>query len=145
MQSAGDYGGTFMSAVVHYSNAADGTIPKRLLCGKKVKGGNEWTRYPWLVECSGCVKKLKETKPSPCGDSPAMTLKEARELAEQWKGRGDDCGRLARAMLALPEVGAIVAWQMCAAHQGQWFTFQPSFAQPMSVVCPICEQEAKRA
>lgn len=52
-----------MSAVVHYSDAEDGVIPKRLLCGKKPKGGNEWTRHPWIVECAGCREKLKAREP----------------------------------------------------------------------------------
>lgn len=48
-----------MSAVVHYSDAEDGVIPKRFTCGKKPKSGNEWTRYWWQVECAGCKKKMK--------------------------------------------------------------------------------------
>jgi hypothetical protein len=54
-----------MSAEVHFSEAPDGIIPKRFICGKKPKGGNEWTRYPWIVECSRCVEKMKNVQPTP--------------------------------------------------------------------------------
>lgn len=49
-----------LSAVVHHSEAPDGAIPKRFTCGRKCKGGNEWTRYPWIVECPQCVAKMRE-------------------------------------------------------------------------------------
>ncbi len=49
-----------MSAVIHYSDAPDGTIPKRFLCGKKPKGGNEWTGYPWIVECPRCGEAMRK-------------------------------------------------------------------------------------
>ena len=49
-----------MSAVVHYSEAQDGTIPKRFLCGRRPKGGNEWTRYWWLVECPRCNQAIRK-------------------------------------------------------------------------------------
>lgn len=49
-----------MSAVIHYSEAPDGTIPKTFLCGKKCKGGNEWTRYQMVVECPRCLVKMSQ-------------------------------------------------------------------------------------
>jgi hypothetical protein len=49
-----------MSAVTHYSEAPDGTIPKRLLCGKRPKDGTEWTRCWWLVECTKCNQEIRK-------------------------------------------------------------------------------------
>lgn len=62
-----------MSAVVHYSAAADGVIPKRLLCGRKPKDGNEWTRCSWLVECARCRERLGASPLPPSAASHAST------------------------------------------------------------------------
>lgn len=48
-----------MSTDVHFSDAPDGTIPKRFLCGKKCKDGGEWTRDAEIVDCSRCRANLK--------------------------------------------------------------------------------------
>ncbi len=53
-----------MSAEVHYSDAADGVIPKRFLCRRKCKDGSEWTKSVWIVDCPRCLEILRKDEPS---------------------------------------------------------------------------------
>lgn len=53
-----------MSADTHYSDAPDGTIPKRFLCRRKCKDGSQWTRYEPIVDCTRCLAKMKENAQS---------------------------------------------------------------------------------
>ena len=54
-----------MSAVIHHSEAEDGMIPKRFTCRRKPKSGNEWSRYPWIVECPQCRVGMYKLRKSP--------------------------------------------------------------------------------